>query len=400
MMDLSRIKPTISIFRIVLYFYPFEGGCSNHVRELSEKINPYLKNQTIIAPDVGSISSEFDRTYPIPIIRVKSPNIKKRFGIPVAPLNNLLYMINVYRVLKKFECPDIIHAHGIGPVAFGSVIGKVMKVPVVGMLHGSTEAYSRISGLFESLLAILFKPDHALILDDGSPAPQKFSRLWSGRTSIVYHGIDAHFFKPNSQDSGLKQRLGFKESDFMILSTSSLIPVKNLDLAIEAFAKLLEISASDKRSAYLIFAGDGGLKEPLIKLANRKSIIERIKFIGTITPDEIKEYLSIADVVVGTSLYSNMNRSIQEAMSSGVAVVAFNCGRLDRLIDNGHDGLLVKPGDISDFADKLKVLYENPELRETIGKNARMTIISKRSWNSRIEHELSIYDHLIMKGNM
>ncbi|MGI5933054.1 MAG: glycosyltransferase family 4 protein [Eubacterium sp.] len=398
-MDLSDIKPTISIVRIVLYFYPFAGGCSNHVRELSEKINPYLKNQIIIAPDVGSISKEFDRTYPIPIIRVKSPYIKKRFGIPVAPLNNLLYIFNVYKVLKKIERPDIIHAHGIGPVAFGSIIGKFLKVPVVGMLHGSTEAYSRMSGLFESLLAILFKPDHALILDDGSPAPQKFSRLWRGCTSVVYHGIDAQFFKPCPQNSDLRQRLGFKKSDFLVLSTSSLIAVKNLDLAIEAFAKLLEGGVSDERSAYLIFAGDGELKEPLIKLAKLKSTIEHVKFIGTITPDKIKEYLSIANVVVGTSLYSNMNRSIQEAMSAEVAIVAFNSGRLDRLIDNGYDGLLAKPGDISDFTDKLKMLYENPELRRTIGTNARKTIISTRSWNSRIEHELSIYNQLIMKDD-
>jgi len=397
-MDLSSIKPNISIVRIVLYFYPFEGGCSNHVRELSEKINPYLKNQIIIAPDVGSISKEFDRTYPIPIIRVKSHNIKKRFGIPVAPLNNLLYMINVYKALKKIERPDIIHAHGIGPVAFGSIIGKLLNVPVVGMLHGSTEAYSRMSGLFESLLAILFKPDHALILDDGSPAPQKFSRLWRGCTSVVYHGIDAQFFKPCPQNSDLRQKLGFKKSDFLILSTSSLIAVKNLDLTIEAFAKLLEVD-DGKISAYLIFAGDGGLKEPLIKLAKSKSITEYVKFVGTLSPDKIKEYLSIADVVVGTSLYSNMNRSIQEAMSSEVAVVAFNSGRLDRLIDNGYNGLLAKPGDVSDFTDKLKMLYENPELRRTIGTNARKTIISTRSWNSRIEHELSIYNQLIMKGD-
>jgi len=398
-MDLSDIKPTISIVRIVLYFYPFAGGYSTHVRELSEKINPYLKSQIIIAPDVGSISKEFDRTYPIPIIRVKSPYIKKRFGIPVAPLNNLLYMVNVYKVLKKIERPDIIHAHGIGPVAFGSIIGRLMEIPVVGMLHGSTEAYSRISGLFESLLAVLFKPDHALILDDGSPAPQKFSRLWRDRTSIVYHGIDTQFFKPCSQNNNLRQRLGFKQSDFLILSTSSLIAVKKLDLAIEALARLLKISTSSEKSAYLIFAGDGRLKDSLIKLAKSKSIIEHVKFVGTLSPDEIVEYLSIADVVVGTSLYSNMNRSIQEAMSAEVAIVAFNSGRLDRLIDNGYDGLLAKPGDISDFTDKLKMLYENPELRRTIGKNARKTIISTRSWNSRIEHELSIYNQLIMKDD-
>ncbi|MBP2133102.1 glycosyltransferase involved in cell wall biosynthesis [Methanomicrobium sp. W14] len=398
-MVLSYKNSGLSVIRIVRYFYYFGGGCSNHVKELSEKINPYLKDQIIITSDIDDIDKEFDRECPVPVIRIKSPDIKKRFGIPVTPLNNLLFMINVYRTLEKMERPDIIHAHGICPVAFGSIIGRILNIPVVGMLHGSSEAYSPISGLFESTLAVLFKPDHALILDDGSPAPQKFLKLWGDRVSIVYHGIDTEYYSINSQFNMVRERLGFRASDFLILSTSSLITVKRPDLAIEAFVKFLEIKAIDERRAYLIFAGDGKLKESLMDLVKNNSIMESVKFAGKLKPDEIKDYLSIADAVVGTSVYSNMNRSIQEAMSSGAAVVAFNSGRLDRLIEDGSSGLLVKPGDTSEFADKLYMLYENPELKETLGKNARNTILSERSWDLRIKQELEVYKLLMTELN-
>lgn len=392
-MNSSDQKSRISIVRVVSYFYLFGGGYGNHVRELSEKINPYLKSQIIIAPDIGSTSKEFDKSYPIPIVRVKYPHIKKRFGIPVAPLNNLLYIFNVYKVLKKIERPDIIHAHGIGPVAFGSIIGKFLKVPVVGMIHGTTEAYSRMSGLFESLLAKLFKPDRALILDSGTRAPEKFQKIWGDRVTIVYHGIDLESFYPKEKSKSILQRLNLTESDLIILSISSLIPIKNIDLAIEAFEKIV-INAVDRR-IFLLIAGDGSQKEELIKLADSKGLNNCVIFLGSINAEQVPDYISIADICIGMSLKDNMNRSVLEPMACGKAIVAFGGGSIEKLITTGYDGFLAKRGDMLDFADKLEVLCDNSELRETIGKNARNTIISKRSWSTRIKQELSVYDQLI-----
>jgi glycosyltransferase involved in cell wall biosynthesis len=63
------------------------------------------------------------------------------------------------------------------------------------------------------------------------------------------------------------------------------------------------------------------------------------------------------------------------------------------------NGLLVKPGDIADFAKKLKVLYENPDLRAKLGRNARETIIKERSWDTRIKKELEVYEKVLSEKN-
>ena len=265
------------------------------------------------------------------------------------------------------------------------------------MLHGSSKAYSNISGLYETILSKLFKPNHALVLDDGSMAPEKFKKLWGDRVTIVDHGIDVNIFKPREKKGDLLKKLGLKESDFIILSTSSLIPVKNIDLAIESFEIFLK--KTKKNNAYLIIAGEGHLKDQLVKLAKEYSLEKNIKFIGEISIDIILEYLSISDVVVATSLYSNMNRSTQEAMACGKPVVVFDSGGTNKLIKHMENGLLVKPGDIADFAEKLKVLYEKPELREQLGRNARETIIKERSWDTRIKKELEVYEKVLRGRN-
>lgn len=393
MVHSQHLKKDVSVVRVIFEFYPHTGGSITHVIELSKKIHPYLKNQIIIAPDFGDECRMFDENFEVPIIRVKYYPIKKRFGIPVAPLNDLLYMIKVYIQLKKMMHPDLIHTHGISATAFGTIISKLLNMPIVGMLHGSDKAYSKKSESQETILAKLFKPNHALVLDDGSMAPEKFKKIWKNRVTIVYHGIDANIFKPMVKNWELIEKLGLKESDFIILSTSSLIPVKNVDLAIKSFEIFLK--KTKKNNAYLIIAGEGHLKDQLVKLAKEYTLEKNIKIVGEIPIDRILEYLSISDVVVATSLYSNMNRSTQEAMACEKTVVVFDSGGTNKLIKHMENGLLVKSGDIADFAEKLKVLYENPELREKLGRNARETIIKERSWDTRIKKELEVYEKVL-----
>ena len=394
------LKKDVSVVRVIFEFYPLKGGSITHVIELSKKTNPYLENQMIIAPDFGDKCREFDEKFEVPIIRVKYYPIKKRLGIPVAPLVSLLYMINVYfklKELRKIYKFDIIHTHGISPVAFGAIIGKLLNIPVAGMLHGTNEAYSNISGFYETVMAKLFKPDYALVLDDGSMAPEKFKKIWGDRVTIVDHGIDVNIFKPREKKRDLLKKLGLKESDFIILSTSSLIPVKNVDLAIKSFEIFLK--KTKKNNAYLIIAGEGHLKDQLVKLAKDYTLEKNMKIVGEIPIDIILEYLSISDVVVATSLYSNMNRSTQEAMACKKPVVVFNSGGTSKLIRHMENGLLVKPGDIADFAEKLNVLYEKPDLREKLGKNARETIITERGWETRIKKELEVYEKVLTEKN-
>ncbi len=386
----------ILVVRVVFDFYPTKGGSVSHIIELSKNLHYYLQNQIILAPDFGTECKKFDEKFDIPIIRVKYYPIRKILGIPIVPLINLLYMFNVYFQIRKMNRPDLIHTHGIYATAFGTIIGKILHIPVVGMLHGSTSAYSKVSGRNETILAKLFKPTHALILDDGSKAPEKFKKIWKNEVTIVYHGIDTDFFelKPKNKDLMKKSRL--TGSDFVVLSTSSLSPVKNIDLAIKSFGLFFN---KTKANSYLLLAGEGTLKDELVKLVKEYSLEKNVKFLGGVPIDLVIDYISIADVVIATSLYSNMNRSTQEAMACERPVVAFNSGGTGKLIRHMENGILVASGDINDFAEQLKLLYENSGLRKTLGKNARKTIMEERSWDARIKKELDVYKKILCMKN-
>ncbi|AAM05575.1 glycosyltransferase family 4 protein [Methanosarcina acetivorans] len=392
----STIKlNNISVVRVVSQFYPLIGGSATHTQELSKKIDPYLKDQTIIAPNLGDRCANFDKTFGIRIIRIRYFSFKTIKKIPLLPFVDLFYAISIYSTLKKVEKPDIIHAHGISNVAYCTIIGKIFGIPVVGMLHGSGAAYSRAADIYETILATLCKPNLSFVLDDGSATLSKFKKIWGDKVIPVYHGIDTEYFKPTEKNNQLLNRLGLDISNFIILSTSSFHPVKNIDLAIKSFKLFLDSTGSN--NSYLLLAGRGPLKDSLINLTKELQVEDQVIFLGELSKNEIIEYLSIADVVIATSLYSNMNLSVQEAMACEKPVLAFDSGATSNLVKHLENGLLAKSGELEGFVFHLNLLYRDLELRTKIGKNARKTILMKRTWEERIKRELDFYSKILIK---
>ena len=249
--------------------------------------------------------------------------------------------------------------------------------------------------IYETVLAKLCKPNASIVLDDGSSSINKFKKPWGNKVVPVYHGIDPELYRPIEKNKSLIDKLSVEHSSFIILSTSSLESVKSIDLAIKSFKLFLDTSAS--KNSYLLIAGHGPLKDSLINLSKELKVDNKVRFLGGLSLSEIIEYLSISDVVIATSLYSNMNRSVQEAMACEKPVIAFDSGTTRNLIKHMENGLLAKSGDIDSFVDNILLLYNNEELRKKIGMNARKTIVTTRNWDERIKTELEVYRRVLVK---
>lgn len=86
------------------------------------------------------------------------------------------------------------------------------------------------------------------------------------------------------------------------------------------------------------------------------------------TPQIFEKYIE-SSVLLLTSLHETFGLVLPEAMSCGLPVVSFDCpyGPAD-IITDGVDGFLIRHRSIEDFADKVCLLIENPELRVKMGK--------------------------------
>ncbi len=399
--EVNRDMRKIRLCRIIYEFAPSIGGSITHTIELAEHMDPYCERQFLVVPVVKEDTSKLDASFPFEVQRVKYcefkilQNIKTRFlrRLPVARMMAFSFSFAAMRQCLKLNKQyniDIVHAHGIHLGFALWIFKKITRKPTILMLHGSTQDINKISGLIEIVVTRFFRPKHLLVLDDGTGATEKFDNLVKkGVASIVYHAIDTNKFIPKEPDKNMIIQHGLKDT-FVILYVSRLENWKNPDYALKTFHRFLSFCGSNPPVTLLII-GDGVLKEALETLALDLRLTGNVKFLGNVNNELIPNYMSISDVIITTSLVSNMSRSIQEAMACAKAVVTFSSGGTSKAVIDEETGLLAKPGDIEGLANQLLRLYKNPELREKLGKNARQFIIRERSWETRINHELGIY---------
>jgi glycosyltransferase involved in cell wall biosynthesis len=400
--DAKEAITPVSVIRIAYDLPPLPGGSSRHAAELSERICRRVNRQIIIAPHYEYLTDESDLHKSGSVMRVRCatwvdsafrPRLVGRLIVMT------LFSIHAARKARHYaENPNesfVLHVHGVllaGMIVFLCKMTGI-HLPMVATQH--TANPRRIGGLdlvlhMVGLVICRMRKNFILcVLDDGSGLNdyQRVLRNLGMNWRPIHNAIDTESFKPALTRNPAR---GFK-----VLSNSRLHPYKRIDLAILAFVKFLD--GTQDKAATLTICGSGNKERDLRKMVSRypDDMRARIQFIGQQETRQLVSIMQQSDVVVGTSLVSNLSRAILEAMACEKPVIVFDCGEISKLIDNMNDGIVVKDGDLDGFADRLRLLQSDSELRDAIGKNARLRIIREYSWDNRIESELDVYKSLI-----
>jgi glycosyltransferase involved in cell wall biosynthesis len=83
-------------------------------------------------------------------------------------------------------------------------------------------------------------------------------------------------------------------------------------------------------------------------------------------------------MAMGRAIVASELEQIAEVLSDG-----FRVGEPPR---QGATALLVKPGDAAQLAQGLRILIEQPELRDGLGRAARELALTKYTWSVHVDH--------------
>jgi len=190
-------------------------------------------------------------------------------------------------------------------------------------------------------------------------------------THTVRNGVDlAHYASQTAAAAGaaLRQRLGFRASDVVVVVACRLEPIKGVDVLLRALHGLQE-ELSDWGA---IVAGDGSAAGDLQRLARDLGLEERVRWLGFV--NDVGPCLHAGDIFVNPSSAACVEAfglSLAEAMASGLACIASEAGAGPELIAQGEEGLLVAPGDVSAMHTAIARLALAPEARRLMGERAR-----------------------------
>jgi glycosyltransferase involved in cell wall biosynthesis len=115
-------------------------------------------------------------------------------------------------------------------------------------------------------------------------------------------------------------------------------------------------------------------------------------FVGPIPYDSVPDYVNACDVLCAPydPSLSPMRRErgigaplkVLEYMSCEKPVVSTKVPPITDVVDNGRTGLLVPPGDVASLASAIAELIDSPSLRETLGRDARKSVLSGYAWDT------------------
>jgi glycosyltransferase involved in cell wall biosynthesis len=179
-----------------------------------------------------------------------------------------------------------------------------------------------------------------------------------------------------SQKSEVRSRLG---DEFVFLTVGRLVPVKNINLQIEAMADIVKIYPATR----LWIVGDGPEKENLkfkiVSLRETTRRVENLKLGNNIKllgwQNDLTKYYSQADAFLLTSNYEGWGLTVIEAASFGLAIVMTDVGCAGEVIKNGESGFVVPVGDKVALKQAMIKLIEDGELRKKMGEAARQAVL-------------------------
>lgn len=133
--------------------------------------------------------------------------------------------------------------------------------------------------------------------------------------------------------------------------------------------------------------GSGVMEQELHSMIEQKNLGNCVKLLGTMTPDAVREHMDTADIFLFTSDFNEgWGAVLNESMNSACAVVSSHAiGSAPFLVRDQENGFLYRNGDLDGLYDQVVKLISQPELRETMGRNAYRTIAE--NWNSAVAAE-------------
>jgi lipopolysaccharide/colanic/teichoic acid biosynthesis glycosyltransferase len=145
------------------------------------------------------------------------------------------------------------------------------------------------------------------------------------------------------------------------------------------FAEMAKLVSRGCGEVYFLVVGDAlpsdrdGVAAELRKRVNAAGLRDRFRFTGF--TDRVADFLQAMDIFVLPSYREGFPRSVLEAMSTGLPVVATNIRGCREAVVHGETGLLVPPRDGRALAEAVSRLLGNPNLARRMGSAGRQRAV-------------------------
>jgi len=342
-------------------FLPQINGVTNSVVQILESLRAEGHEAILIAPTAPA-----DTYLGFPVIRTTKFLFR---SFPVA-----LPLLNMTSILRSFK-PDVVHV--ASPFLLGRQalsVARRLGIPTVAVYQTDIAGYTARYGLemLEAASRQTVKNIHRLA--DVNLAPTRstaryLKEMGVTRVAVWGRGVDVARYNPENRTTAATHHLRDRvapEHQLVVGFVGRLAPEKQVD----RFAELMGL----KNTAFLI-VGDGPERARL----ERQFAGYPVTFTGALQGEELATAYAAMDVFVHCGEEETFGQTIQEALASGVPVVAPASGGPIALIDDGVNGFLVDPRESKAYRSAVKHILKRADVRRDMREAARASV-EEKSW--------------------
>ena len=383
--------PTVGSVRVALVaesFLPHMNGVTNSVLHVLRHLRAQGHEAIVIAPASSWIAGWTQRadegTAPrevegFPVHRLPSVPMSGYSSVRVAAGS----VARVRGILEGFR-PDVVHIASPFVLGWRAVqAAEELSIPSVAVYQTEVPRYAAKYGL-PWLEDVLW--NHVVRLHNTATltvAPSTFTiaqlhGLGVRRVHRWARGVDSQRFHRDKRDEALRARLA-PNGERLIGFVGRLAHEKQVeDLAVLA----------DLPDTRLVIIGSGPLKD---SLAHR---LPGAHFAGFQSGEDPARHVASLDLFVHPGESDTFGQTIQEAMASGVPVVAVGRGGPLDLVDPSRTGWIYEPGNLDQMREQVADLAYDDAKRAAFSRAAWDTV-QGRTWPVLCEQLIGYYEKAI-----
>ena len=372
MTDITQLHK-LRIAVVAESFLPQINGVTNSVLRILDFFKLNGHEAIVVAPESSGGPTEYAG---FEILRVPALNVKGLIPIGIPQ------QFAKARILD-FK-PDVIHL--ASPALLGNYVARFAKkneIPTLSVYQTDLAGFANHYG-FQLANATLNKfvgrvhSNSDRTLAPSTSACDYLNDLGVPGVELWRRGVDSERFRPENRDQDLRDSLLGDRPDRTLIGYIGRL----------AHEKRIEdlISLDEQDDVQLVIVGDGPIRARL----ERK--LPNAIFTGFKNGEDLARMYASLDIFIHTGQHETFCQSIQEALASGVPVIAPNSGGPIDLVENGKTGYLINTGNPKEIKRVVKLIQEGNA--ENWRKSARDSVVN-RTWQSINQELISHYQQLI-----